>query len=55
MSNVSIHHLIIDSCMRTGIQLSGADSGYNEIYENVVTRCGYEHDQQQERALPLVE
>jgi len=47
MSNVSIHHLIIDSCMRTGIQLSGADSGYNEIYENVVTRCGYEHDQQQ--------
>jgi len=47
LSNISIYNLIIDSCNRTGIQLGGADSGYNAIYNNIVTRCGYELNQQQ--------
>jgi poly(3-hydroxybutyrate) depolymerase len=45
LSNIQIYNLIIDSCMRTGIQLSGADSGYNSIHDNIVTRCGYERNQ----------
>jgi predicted esterase len=47
LSNINIHHLIIDSCNRTGIQLSGADGGYNQIHNNLITRCGYEYNQQQ--------
>lgn len=47
LSNIHIYNLIIDSCMRTGIQLSGCDSGYNSIHDNIVTRCGYELNQQQ--------
>jgi dienelactone hydrolase len=47
LSNINIHHLIIDSCNRTGIQLGGANSGYNQIHDNVVTRCGYEYNQYQ--------
>ena len=47
ISNINIHHLIIDSCMRTGIQISGADRGYNQVHDNIVTRCGYEYNQQQ--------
>ncbi len=47
MSNVNIHHLIIDSCGRTGIQLSGADAGINRISDNIVTNCGYEYNQWQ--------
>jgi len=47
MSNVNIHHLIIDSCGRTGIQLSGADAGINSIHHNIVTNCGYEYNQWQ--------
>lgn len=47
LSNIQIYNLIVDSCMRTGIQLSGCDSGYNAIYNNIVSRCGYELNQQQ--------
>jgi poly(3-hydroxybutyrate) depolymerase len=47
LSNISIHHNIIDSVNRTGIQVSGADQGYNEVYSNVIRNCGYELDQQQ--------
>lgn len=42
LSNIRIYNNIVDSCNRTGIQLSGADQGKNEIYNNIVTRCGYE-------------
>jgi parallel beta-helix repeat protein len=42
LSNIRIYSNILDSCSRTGIQLSGADSGDNRIYNNTVTRCGYE-------------
>ncbi len=47
LSNINIHHLIIDSCNRTGIQLSGADGGYNQIHNNIITNCGFEYDQNQ--------
>lgn len=47
LSNIKIYNNIIDSCNRTGIQLSGADRGDNAIYNNVVSRCGYELNQTQ--------
>jgi hypothetical protein len=47
MGNVSIHHLLIDSCNRTAIQLSGSDHGVNRIYDNIITNTGYEFNQQQ--------
>jgi hypothetical protein len=47
LSNIEIHHLIIDSCNRTGIMLSGADRGVNSIHDNVISNCGYEYDQNQ--------
>lgn len=42
LSNIKIYNNIVDSCNRTGIQLSGADRGNNEIHHNIVRRCGYE-------------
>jgi hypothetical protein len=38
---------MIDSVGRTAIQLSGADSGFNEIFNNRITRIGYEKNQSQ--------
>jgi hypothetical protein len=42
LSNVSVHDNIVDSTGRGGIMLSGADKGTNSIYNNTITRCGYE-------------
>jgi hypothetical protein len=53
LSNIHLYNLIIDSCMRTGIQLSGCDSGYNSIHDNIVTRCGYELNEQQGTGISL--
>jgi len=47
LSNISIYNVIVDSVGRTGIQISGADSGYNEIYNCRVSRTGYELNQTQ--------
>lgn len=47
LSNILIYNNIVDSTMRSGIQLGGADSGYNAIYNNIITRCGFELNQQQ--------
>lgn len=47
LSNIQLYNNIIDSTMRSGIQLGGADSGYNAIYNNIISRCGYELNQQQ--------
>jgi hypothetical protein len=47
LSNICIYNNIIDSVGRTAIQLSGADSGINEIYNNRITRIGYELNQSQ--------
>jgi K+-transporting ATPase c subunit len=47
ISNINIHHNIIDSVNRTAIQVSGADQGYNQVHNNIISNCGYELDQQQ--------
>jgi parallel beta-helix repeat protein len=47
LSNISIHHNIIDSTGRGGIMLSGADKGENRIYRNTITRCGFEYNSYQ--------
>ena len=47
LGNIRIYNNIIDSTFRGGIQLSGADSGYNEIYNNTVTHNGLELNSQQ--------
>lgn len=53
LSNIRVYNNIIDSCNRTGIQLSGADKGDNRIYNNTVTRCGYELNQTQGDGIAL--
>lgn len=47
LSNIHLYNLIIDSVGRTGIQMSGADSGNNEINNCTVTNTGYEFNVQQ--------
>ena len=42
LGNFRIYNNIVDSTGRDGIQLSSADSGYNEIYNNTVTNNGLE-------------
>lgn len=53
MANIKIYNNIIDSVGRTGIQLSGADSGANEIYHNRITRCGFEKNPNQGNGISL--
>lgn len=52
-SNIDIAHNRVDSCLRTGIQLSGADKGFNQIRDNYVLNCGYEFNQQQGTAYSI--
>lgn len=40
--NIHIHDCYLDSVGRTGLQLSGADSGFNEIDHDTLTRTGFE-------------
>jgi len=47
LSNISVHHNIVDSTGRGGIMLSGADKGENRIYKNTITRCGFEYNSYQ--------
>src|SRR5678809_496938 len=47
LSNVIVHHNIIDATGRGGIMLSGADKGENRIYKNTITRCGLEYNSYQ--------
>jgi len=47
LSNISVHHNIVDSTGRGGIMLSGADRGENRIYRNTITRCGFEYNSYQ--------
>jgi parallel beta-helix repeat protein len=46
-SNIRIWNITLDSVGRSGIQMSGADSGANEIYNCDVRRTGYELNPQQ--------
>jgi hypothetical protein len=43
LGNISVYNMIIDSTYRSGIQLSCASSGENNIYNNTITNCGYEY------------
>lgn len=47
LSNIRIWNIILDSVGRSGIQMSGADSGSNKIYNCNVRRTGYELNPQQ--------
>ena len=47
LSNIKIYNIILDSVGRSGIQMSGADSGINEIYNCRVSRTGFELNPQQ--------
>jgi hypothetical protein len=47
LSNISVHDNIVDSTGRGGIQLSGADRGTNVIYNNKISRCGFEFNSYQ--------
>ncbi len=53
LSNISVHNNIIDSTLRGGIMLSGADRGVNKIYSNTITRCGYEMNSYQGNGIVL--
>lgn len=53
LSNFSIYNNIIDSSGRGGIQLSGADQGKNEIYNNRTTNIGYEFNTAQGNGIVL--
>jgi len=43
LGNIKVFNMIIDSTNRSGIQLSSADHGQNEIYNNTVSNCGFEY------------
>jgi hypothetical protein len=47
LSNIELAFLQMDYANRTGIQLSGCDSGYNSIHDCVITRMGYEKNEHQ--------
>jgi len=53
LGNMLIHDNIIDSTGRGGIQLSGADSGNNEIYNNIIFNCGFEFNNYQGNGIVL--
>lgn len=47
LGDIRMWNIIIDSVGRTGIQMSGADSGFNEIRNCQVSRTGYEFNPSQ--------
>ncbi|MHA4847745.1 PKD domain-containing protein [Flavitalea antarctica] len=53
LSNIRIYNNIIDGTGRPGIQLSGAMSGNNEIYNNTVRNTGLQFDDAQGTGISL--
>ena len=53
LGNIKIYNNIIYHTTRAGIQLSAADYGTNEIYNNNVSNCGYEFVQTQGNGILL--
>lgn len=53
LENISINHNRIRHAHRTGIQLGGAETGYNQIYANEVDKSGYEWNNQQGDAIAI--
>ncbi|MEP6685054.1 MAG: hypothetical protein ABJA35_17395 [Parafilimonas sp.] len=41
---INVFHMIIDSTYRSGIQLSCASAGINNIHDNTITNNGYEYN-----------
>lgn len=44
LGNINVFNMIIDSTYRSGIQLSCASNGNNNIHDNTITNCGYEYN-----------
>jgi hypothetical protein len=53
LGNIKVYNNIIDSTNRSGIQLSGADQGTNEIYGNKISYIGYELNVNQGNGISL--
>ncbi|WP_158559378.1 right-handed parallel beta-helix repeat-containing protein [Deminuibacter soli] len=53
LGNITVNNMIIDSTNRSGIQLSGADQGTNEIYSNTVSNSGFEYNTAQGNGISL--
>lgn len=53
LGNIQVYNNIVDSTNRSGIQLSGADSGNNAIYGNTVSHAGYELNDNQGNGISL--
>ncbi len=51
LRNFQINDCLIDSCVRTGLQISECRGG--RAYNNTITRCGYQHDQAQGAGIVL--
>ena len=44
---VELDHIIMDSINRQGGQVSGSDSGYALVHDNIITNTGYEYNSSQ--------
>ncbi|HEX5155090.1 MAG TPA: PKD domain-containing protein [Parafilimonas sp.] len=44
---VELDHIVMDSINRQGGQVSGCDSGYVLVHDNIITNTGYEYNPQQ--------
>ncbi len=53
LGTIKVYNNFIDSTNRSGIQLSGADHGANEIYNNTITYCGFELNANQGNGISL--
>ena len=53
VSNVKVYNNIVDSTNRSGIQMSTAQTGNNEIYNNTVSNSGFEFSPQQGNGISL--
>lgn len=53
LSNLRLHHFLIDSANRTGIQVGGHRYGSGSVRKNIVKNVGYEFNQQQGDGLAI--
>lgn len=53
LGNIKIYNNIVDSCYRSGIQLSCASGMLSEIFNNTVSNCGFEFNTQQGNGISL--
>jgi parallel beta-helix repeat protein len=53
VGNIRLYNNVVDNTGRGGIQLSSANYGFNEIYNNTITNNGYEFDPAQGNGIVL--